>query len=74
MRAAPVTVADARAQGRLILVAEDDLTNQKVILQQLELLGYAAEVASDGAEALERWRAGQYALVLSDLHMPEMDG
>ncbi len=74
VRAAPVTVADARAQGRLILVAEDDLTNQKVILQQLELLGYAAEVASDGAEALGRWRAGQYALVLSDLHMPEMDG
>jgi PAS domain S-box-containing protein len=71
--AAP-TVADARAQGQLILVVEDDAVNQKVILQQLELLGYAAELASDGAEAFRMWQAGRYALVLTDLHMPEMDG
>ena len=72
--AAPLSVAAARSQGRLILVAEDERINQKVILRQLELLGHAAEVASDGAQALQMWRAGRYALLLSDLHMPVMDG
>ena len=72
----PPSVAEARARGQLILVAEDDAINQKVILQQLRLLGFAAEVASDGLEALRLWRAGagHYALLLTDLHMPGMDG
>ena len=69
-----ISVEEARAQGRLILVAEDDEVNQKVILQQLELLGYAAEIAHNGEEALARWHAYPYALLLSDLHMPRMDG
>ena len=68
------TITEARAQGRLILVAEDDDINQKVILQQLGLLGYAAKVAGNGTEALRLWREGNYALLLTDLHMPEMDG
>jgi signal transduction histidine kinase/DNA-binding NarL/FixJ family response regulator/HPt (histidine-containing phosphotransfer) domain-containing protein len=74
--AAPVapTNAEARAQGRLILVAEDDEVNQKVILRQIEVLGHAAEIADNGAEALRLWRAGHYALLLTDLHMPDMDG
>ena len=72
--ATPPTIAEARAQGRLILVAEDDAINQKVILRQMELLGHAIEIAGNGVEALRLWRAGSYALLLSDLHMPEMDG
>ena len=68
------SIAEARAQGRLVLIAEDDEVNQKVILRQLAVLGYAAEIAENGAEALRLWRAGHYALLLSDLHMPEMDG
>ena len=74
VRMEPLTMVEARAQGRLVLVAEDDHLNQKVILQQLGLLGYAGEIASDGAEALARWRRGAYAMLLSDLHMPHMDG
>jgi PAS domain S-box-containing protein len=70
----PLTIAEARAQNRLILVAEDDEVNQKVILQQLALSGYAAEVAGNGVEALHMWREGTYSLLLTDLHMPEMDG
>ncbi|MGB9128079.1 MAG: response regulator [Thiobacillus sp.] len=70
----PPTIAEARAQGRLILVVEDDEINQKVILRQLALLGYAAEIAGNGVEALRLWREGRYALLLTDLHMPEMDG
>lgn len=67
-------IAEARTQGRLILVAEDDALNQRVILQQLALLGYAAEVAQNGIEALQLWRKGSYALLLTDLQMPDMDG
>ena len=66
--------AQALQQGCLILVAEDNETNQKVILLQLGLLGYTADVAGDGREALECWQSGDYALLLTDLHMPEMDG
>ena len=69
-----VTIAEARQSGQLILVAEDNKTNVKVILHQLALLGYAAEVANDGREALERWRNDDFALLLTDCHMPEMDG
>ena len=68
------TVAEARAQGRLILIAEDDEVNQKVILRQIEMLGHSAEVADNGNEALRLWRGGSYALLLTDLHMPGMDG
>jgi len=70
----PPSREEARQQGRLILVAEDNETNQKVILQQLGLFGYTADAAADGRMALERWRSGDYALLLSDLHMPKMDG
>ena len=71
---APPTVSDARAQVRLILVAEDDKVNQMVILRQLALLGHAAEVAGNGLQALQMWRSGSYGMLLSDMHMPEMDG
>lgn len=66
--------AEARARGQLILVAEDDEINRTVILKQLAILGYAADVATSGAEALRKWRSEYYAMVLTDLHMPEMDG
>ena len=65
---------EALRQRRLILVAEDNEINQKVIRQQLDLLGYAADVATTGREALNRCQSGNYALLLTDLHMPEMDG
>src|ERR1043166_4969172 len=64
----------ARQHGRLILVAEDNETNRKVILRQLGLLGFAADVVGDGRTALEHWRSGGYRMLLTDLHMPEPDG
>ncbi|MBF0462539.1 MAG: PAS domain S-box protein [Magnetococcales bacterium] len=70
----PLSRADALRQGRLILVAEDNETNQKVILRQLTLIGYAADMVDHGRLALQSWRNGHYALLLTDLHMPEMDG
>jgi two-component system sensor histidine kinase/response regulator len=70
----PPPRAAALQQSRLILVAEDNEINQKVILRQLALLGFAADVAADGRQALKRWKSGDYALLLTDLHMPRMDG
>src|SRR5471030_828071 len=70
----PPSRDEALRQCRLILVAEDNETNQKVIVQQLALLGFAADVAGNGSLALVRWQSGNYALLLTDLHMPEMDG
>jgi signal transduction histidine kinase/DNA-binding NarL/FixJ family response regulator len=70
----PPTREEAQRQGRLVLVAEDNDINRKVIAQQLRLIGFAADIAVDGREALERWRSGDFGLVLTDLHMPEMDG
>ena len=68
------TVEQARAMGQLILIAEDNKTNQDVIKRQLAVLGYACEIADDGKQALEAWREGSYAVLLTDCHMPEMDG
>ncbi len=73
-RGQPPTVDEARQAGRLILLAEDNPINRAVMLQQLQLLGNAAETACDGVQALEMWRTGQYALLLTDCHMPNMDG
>jgi PAS domain S-box-containing protein len=57
-----------------VLVAEDNEMNQEVVLRQLNMLGFQAEVAANGRAALELWRTGRFALVLADLQMPEMDG
>ncbi len=73
-RARPMSVEQARARGRLLLIAEDDEVNQLVILRQIEMLGYAAEIAADGQAAFDMWQAGDYALLLTDLHMPILDG
>ena len=68
------TAGEAEAAKSLILVAEDNRTNQVVIRMQLNNLGYAAEIVSDGLKALQAWRTGRYSILLSDIHMPEMDG
>ncbi|MGA2190682.1 MAG: ATP-binding protein [Steroidobacteraceae bacterium] len=73
-RASAPSRDEALQLHRLILVAEDNEINQKVVRQQLDLLGYAADVATTGREAFKRFQSGNYALLLTDLHMPEMDG
>ncbi|MBS0533081.1 MAG: response regulator [Proteobacteria bacterium] len=57
-----------------ILVAEDNKTNQQVVLALLNRLGYGADIANDGAEALAACAATHYDLVLMDMMMPGMDG
>ncbi|WP_445427463.1 GAF domain-containing protein [Alishewanella sp. HL-SH05] len=61
-------------QHSRILVLEDNSTNQKVIKQQLQRLGYSVVVAEDGLTGLRCLEKQQFDLILSDLHMPNMDG
>jgi PAS domain S-box-containing protein len=65
---------EAAQSGHLVLIAEDNETNREVMQEQLRLLGYACEVAEDGAVALRMWRSGRYAMLLTDCNMPNMDG
>jgi CheY-like chemotaxis protein len=57
-----------------ILVAEDNLINQKMILKVLEKLGYAAELAITGREVIQMLDSCFFDLILMDVQMPEMDG
>ncbi|MGI9303271.1 MAG: PAS domain S-box protein [Gammaproteobacteria bacterium] len=68
------TVELAELKGELILVAEDNVTNQNVIRRQLGVLGYAADVVENGQEALDALQKKDYATLLTDCNMPVMDG
>jgi CheY-like chemotaxis protein len=57
-----------------ILLVEDNLLNQKVALLMLKKLGYRADVASNGLEALNAIEERHYDVILMDIQMPEMDG
>ena len=57
-----------------ILLAEDDLINQKVILKMLEKREYSVDLARDGLEALKLFAENKYDLILMDIQMPEMNG
>ena len=57
-----------------VLVVDDHPVNRDVLVRQLDLLGIAADAVDDGAAAFKAWSRGRYTAVLTDLHMPEMDG
>lgn len=67
-------LAESRRSHLKILVVEDNKVNQMVAIRLLERLGYHADVAANGREALQALREGNYSLVLMDCQMPEMDG
>ena len=57
-----------------ILLAEDNVVNQKLALRLLQQMGYRADLASNGIEAIESVQRQAYDVVLMDVQMPEMDG
>ncbi|MCO5400675.1 ATP-binding protein [Ralstonia soli] len=70
----PPAVVSGEALGAHILVAEDHPINRELIAKQLRLLGYRVTLAEDGVVALERLREGRFDALLTDCHMPRMDG
>ena len=57
-----------------ILVADDNLVNQKVAKRMLERLGYSVALANDGKQALSAIKTASFDLIMMDVQMPEMDG
>ena len=57
-----------------VLVVEDNEFNQTLIQKQLSNLGYACDLAENGKKGIEMWHEHDYRLILTDCHMPEMDG
>ena len=58
----------------LILAVDDHPINRDLLTRQLQLLGLRSETAENGKVALAMWQKGNYALIITDCHMPEMDG
>ena len=72
----PAAAASAgRQQGQHeLLLVEDNVMNQKVAVYQLNAMGYAVDIAANGAEAIARLEQRRYALILMDCQMPVLDG
>ena len=72
--APPLCAPASRPKGGRLLIAEDNLVNQKVAVLTLTRLGYETEVVSDGRQAVDAFARGGFACILMDCQMPEMDG
>lgn len=72
--ALPLSEANPALQGLTVLVAEDNPLIQTLIVEQLDALGCLPTIAGDGRQALAAFEQGNFEVVLTDIHMPVMDG
>ena len=70
----PAVGISAGPQSLKILLADDNLVNQRVAMNMLGKMGHRVTLATNGLEALEKWRQGEFDLILMDVQMPEMNG
>jgi CheY-like chemotaxis protein/HPt (histidine-containing phosphotransfer) domain-containing protein len=68
------SIAQAEQEGTLALLVDDHPINRALLLRQINKLGYAAETAEDGQQALALWTQGRFGIVVTDCNMPNMDG
>ncbi|RLA94834.1 MAG: hypothetical protein DRG69_04515, partial [Deltaproteobacteria bacterium] len=76
VREAPAQKLESRLKGRplRILLAEDNIVNQKLAVRLLQRQGWEVAVANNGKEAVQMVKEGDFDLILMDVQMPEMDG
>jgi two-component system, sensor histidine kinase and response regulator len=72
--ALPVAEVPASSLSLRILLAEDNVVNQRVAIAMLSKMGHRVTLATNGLEALEQWRKDAFDLILMDVHLPEMTG
>jgi signal transduction histidine kinase/CheY-like chemotaxis protein/CHASE3 domain sensor protein/HPt (histidine-containing phosphotransfer) domain-containing protein len=73
-RRSPPPKDEAEREGTLILLVDDHPINRMVLERQVATLGYSAEVAADGLEAISAMKSRRHGLVITDCNMPKMDG
>jgi CheY-like chemotaxis protein len=74
MATPPAAGVSASSLSLRILLAEDNLVNQRVAMTMLARMGHRTTLATNGLEALEQWRQNDFDLILMDVQMPEMSG
>ena len=72
--AAALAIASSKLAGVRVLLAEDNMTNQKVAVKMLTRLGCQSEVVGDGSEVLSKLDQAEFDVILMDVAMPKMDG
>jgi CheY-like chemotaxis protein/HPt (histidine-containing phosphotransfer) domain-containing protein len=64
----------AEREGSVVLLVDDHPINRRVLVHQLGIIGFHVDTAEDGQKAFELFAGGRYGIVLTDVHMPVMDG